>query len=557
MTGWRAAFAAFERLLGLESTEREQAIEKLRAQDPGLWVQVHTLLRADEQAERAAFLDQHQGNSERQQIQIGSTLGAYRIERRLGEGGMGEVWLARRADGLFETPVALKLLHLHLGQSSARERFLREGRILGELAHRHVARLLDAGILPGGQLYLAIEYVEGDRIDRWCDARQLDLPARITLFLQVCAAVSHAHAHLVVHRDIKPSNILVTPDGEAKLLDFGIAKLVEHETGSGAETELTRLGGRAMTPEYAAPEQMSGAAITVVTDVYSLGVLLYWLLSGRRPYGDAGQTYSQIERQILDAEVPPMSHWRISERSRILPEASAIARTRGSLPRKLREALKGDLDTIVGKALQKAPGRRYASVDALADDLRRHLDNQPVLARPDTFSYRVRKFGRRHRLTVAATALVTITLLGGLAGTFWQAHRARGGGARRRPGRVGASASGRSSGGNAKSTQDETVLRLDLSERRSDAAQGPRPPYRRRRPGRRRQSRRHRARRRSEIAGRSAQRSRRDQGQFRSSHGSTGHVPPRAAAAGKNAGSRRPGSRQHACQPRRHRPVPE
>src|SRR5690606_20692022 len=213
----------------------------------------------------------------------GAQFGAYRLERPLGSGGTGDVWLAHRVDGRFEGAVALKVLHAHVAQSSARERFIREGRILGQLSHPNIARLLDAGATPAGVLYLVLEYVEGEPIDRWCDERRLDIPTRLRLFLQVCEAVSHAHTHLIVHRDLKPANILVSPQGEIKLLDFGIAKLVEAER-PGEETELTRVSGRALTPEFAAPEQILGRPVTMATDVYALGIILYLLLSGSRPH---------------------------------------------------------------------------------------------------------------------------------------------------------------------------------------------------------------------------------------------------------------------------------
>jgi serine/threonine protein kinase len=308
-----------------------------------------------------------------------ATLGPYVLERELGAGGMGEVWLAHRADGVVTAPAALKLLHAHLAQSGVRERFMREGRILGQLAHPNIARLLDAGLSESGQPYLALEYVEGLPLDRWCHDQHLEIDARVKLFLQVCDAVAHAHGHLVVHRDLKPSNILVTRTGDVKLLDFGIAKLLESDTASTAETELTRMGGNVLTPEYAAPEQITHQPVTVATDVYSLGVILYLLLTGRRPY-DA-PTPPQLERAVLEAEPEPPS------------------RTRRKLAR--------DLDVIVMKALKKRPEERYASVTALADDLRRYLANEPVVAQPDSLTYRTRKYLRRNRVGVSiVTALV-------------------------------------------------------------------------------------------------------------------------------------------------------
>ncbi|WP_428312378.1 protein kinase domain-containing protein [Hydrocarboniphaga sp.] len=354
-------------------------------------------------------------------LQPGDQLGVYRLERAIGNGGMGEVWLARRADGLFDAPVALKLMHMHLARSSARERFVREGRFLGELTHANVARLLDAGVLPQGQLYLALEYVDGQRIDRWCDERRLDLRARLRLFLQVCDAVAHAHAHLVVHRDLKPPNILVNADGAVKLLDFGIAKLVEDEGLQAEETELTRLDGRALTPEFAAPEQILGTAITVATDVYALGIILYALLSGRRPYGEA-LSQRQTERAVLETE--PLRPSRALTVSGLKPDAEALAVLRRVRPQQLRSALRGDLDIIIGRAIKKAPVERYASVLDLRADLQRYLDHQPIAARPDRLRYRAGKFVRRNRVAVAAALLVSLAGVAGLVGTLWQARAA-------------------------------------------------------------------------------------------------------------------------------------
>ncbi|WP_428309729.1 protein kinase domain-containing protein [Hydrocarboniphaga sp.] len=397
---WRAALAEFERLLSLEPAAQRGELDALQRSHPELYPQVQTLLKSHRQAEGGAFMateiaDRSSiGLPSESALQAGELIGQYRLERPLGEGGMGEVWLARRADGLFEVPVALKLMHLHLAQSSARDRFVREGRILGQLTHGNVSRLLDAGVLPGGQLYLALEYIAGQRIDRWCDEHRLDVHARVRLFLQVCEAVAHAHAHLVVHRDLKPSNILVTDDGVVKLLDFGIAKLVEDEQTQTPQSDLTQVGGRALTPDYAAPEQIEGAAITVATDVYTLGLILYGLLSGARPYRDVGRgSVRELERVILDVE-PRAASAAVTTQH----DAGDSAALRATTPRRLREALRGDLDTIIGKALKKSPKQRYPTVLALAGDLRAYLAEQPISARPDSLAYRSAKFARRHGL---------------------------------------------------------------------------------------------------------------------------------------------------------------
>jgi serine/threonine-protein kinase len=245
----------------------------------------------------------------------GARIGPYQLEERLGIGGMGEVWRARRQDGHSEKLVALKVLHRHIEGSSAQERFAREGTILGQLSHRHIARLLDTGSTPSGASYLVLEYVEGGvPIDRWCDEHELDISARLRIFLQICAAVQHAHAHLVIHRDLKPPNILVTDQGEIKLLDFGTAKLLEVNKESAEESDLTRRGGRTLTPDFAAPEQVLGLPVTTATDVYSLGVLLYLLLCGRSPYSGRRRTMRELEQSLLE-DTPPTFAAALSEMS--------------------------------------------------------------------------------------------------------------------------------------------------------------------------------------------------------------------------------------------------
>lgn len=426
VTIWRSALEQFERLLPMDAASRQCELEALSQRDASLARHVGLLLAA-EQAEDGRFrtgggLDWVLGGTapaHETTHRAGDSLGAYRLERELGVGGMGEVWLARRADGLFEAPVALKLLHGHLVRSAARERFVREGRILGQLSHPNIARLLDAGETPERELYLAIEYVEGEHLGTWCDRQRLGIDARLRLFLQICDAVSHAHAHLVVHRDLKPSNILVTPEGQAKLLDFGIAKLVESEASPVPQTELTRLAGRVLTPEYAAPEQILGELVTVATDVYSLGVVLYGLLCGHRPYGDPHTHPHQLEQMVLEATPPPPS------RALAKGDARAIAEARHDAPQKLRARLAGDLDTITLKALKKAPEARYASVSEFAQDLRRYQQQLPVSARPDRMAYRVGKYVARHRIGVAAALISMVAIIGGLAVATWQAYEAR------------------------------------------------------------------------------------------------------------------------------------
>jgi len=454
----RAAYGEFERLLDISEADRDAELQALRAARSDLYERVRALLEADARAEAAQGLpgspsqawlgahDEltrlherirkvHDADEAQATLAPGARIGRYELQRPLGSGGMGEVWLAQRANQVSGPPVALKLLHAHLARSATRARFVREGLILGELRHDHVARLLDAGLHGDGRPWLALEYIEGERIDVACDSRRLDIAARLRLFLQVCDAVAHAHARLVVHRDLKPSNILVTADGSVKLLDFGIAKLIAEEGGL-AVTEITRLGSRAFTPEYAAPEQITGDAITTATDVHALGALLYLLLAGVRPFGARPSSTSQIELEVLHSEPPLPSNARLSrgtDRTRTQPSmsrteaddvADEIAVNRSTTRRKLREALRGDLDMLVMKALKKAPEQRYESALALADDIRRHLDGRPLRARPDSFAYRTSKFVRRNRLATGAAVTAALMLVVGSIGIAVEAHRA-------------------------------------------------------------------------------------------------------------------------------------
>jgi tetratricopeptide (TPR) repeat protein len=326
---------------------------------------------------------------------------------------MGGVWLARRSDGRFEGQAAVKLLNASLIGRAGEERFKREGSLLARLTHPHIARLIDAGVSVTGQPYIVLEHVEGDQIDRYCDAKGLGIEARIHLFLDVLAAVAQAHAHLIVHRDIKPSNVLVGTDGQVKLLDFGIAKLLVDEGGGGEATALTREGGRALTPEYAAPEQVTTGTITTATDVYALGVLLYVLLAGRHPAEAALRSPADLLKAIVDSEPQRLSDAVAEARSQAPDTLARNAARRATTPHRLRRLLQGDLDTIVAKAMKKSPAERYPSVTALADDLQRSLDHEPISARPDTLAYRTGKFARRHARGLA-TAGAVILLLAGL-----------------------------------------------------------------------------------------------------------------------------------------------
>jgi serine/threonine-protein kinase len=327
-------------------------------------------------------------------------IGPYRLLRQIGDGGMACVWLAERTDVLQSRQVALKLPHGAWRRAGLAERMAREREILATLEHPNIARLYDAGLADDGQPYLALEYVEGERIDTYCRTHALDVRQRLGLFLQVTKAVAHAHASLVVHRDLKPSNILVTAQGEVRLLDFGIAKLLEH--GVAEETELTREVGRALTPDYAAPEQIQGRSVGTGADIYSLGVVLFELLTDQRPYQLKRDSRAALEDAILQVE--PM---RPSE---------AVVKGRA------RRELRGDLDTIVLRALKKVPDDRYATVNALAEDIERYLTQRPVLAQPDSRWYRVRKFVVRNQLPVGVGVFIALAILSTAAIAVWQAR---------------------------------------------------------------------------------------------------------------------------------------
>jgi serine/threonine-protein kinase len=421
----RAAMRHFDDWLDASEAQRAQLLVTLAAGDAAVFERVQALIAADARIDTVHFMRgaalleiEPAGDAAQHGDLAGKRIGAWRVERLLGRGGMGEVWLAARDDGAHAGRAAIKLLRSLRGDVRAQERFLREGQILSRLEHPHIARLLDAGGLEDGQRYLVLEYVDGERIDDWCDRLRLPLAARLELFVQVCTAVAYAHANLVVHRDLKPSNIFVDAQGGAKLLDFGVAKLLEDEEGGAA---LTRASGVAITPEYAAPEQIENKPITVATDVYALGNVLYLLLSGRRPYDDNLATPAQWARAIVETEPR-----RLSASTQVDgAETQRRAQARATTPEQWRRALRGDLETIVAKALKKNPAERYASAQALADDIRRYLEHKPILARDDGWLYRTRKFVRRHRVGVGASALLAAAITTGIAGVVWQARIAQ------------------------------------------------------------------------------------------------------------------------------------
>ena len=420
---WRELTPLLDRALDFDDDAQRAAwLDELRTTDPVLAHDVGRLLRSRIAASREAFLEKRVPPPVPEASLAGQVFGAYTIVSLIGQGGMGNVWLARRSDGRFEGTAAVKLLNASLVGRAGEARFRREGSILARLADPHIARLLDAGVSPSGQPYLVLEYVEGEPIDRYCNSHRLSIDERLRLFLDVLEAVAHAHANLIVHRDIKPSNVLVDRSGRAKLLDFGIAKLLEEGGAGGAATALTHEAGHALTPEFAAPEQITGDAVTTATDVYALGTLLYLLLTGRHPAGAARRTSIESARAILD--VDPLRASDTAGRPGEEVDEEGIAAERATPLEGLRRRLRGDLDTILAKALKKAPRERYASVSAFAEDLRRHLRHEPVLARPDTWTYRVGRFVRRNRIGVVAGAVVLAAALAGTAGILWQARRA-------------------------------------------------------------------------------------------------------------------------------------
>lgn len=433
---WARVEAILDDVLELPPGERGPVLDRACGGDAELRAHVESLLAADESAERFLELPamEYAGSIVRAATgpggveefeQPGDRIGPYRLIREIGRGGMGRVFLADRADGQFEQQVALKLLRRDPLGGEIHQRFLRERQILARLQHPNIARLLDGGVTADGRPYFAMEYVAGEPITTYCDTRALGLKSRLRLFTAVCDAVQYAHQNLVVHRDLKPSNTLVTPERQVKLLDFGIAKVL-HENDEPGSTDftLTRLGSGPMTPEYAAPEQVRGEPVTTATDVYALGALAYELLTGRGPHRLSRLTAAEVERAVAEREVERPSS--AVSRSRTGPGFSpdAVAAARSTDQRRLRRELRGDLDTIVMRALQKDPARRYASAGAFAEDVRRYQAGLPIAARRDSVSYRTGKFVRRHAIGVAATVLILCSLIAGLIGTAWQARLA-------------------------------------------------------------------------------------------------------------------------------------
>jgi len=424
---WKRVDELLQAALEIAPERRDEFLLQECSGDAALLAEIHSLLASHRNAgdflQMAAInvAAQDMAVTEAQQLQespTGEVIPRYRILKLLGRGGMGSVWLAERSDGRFDRQVAIKFINKAVVDAGSVGRFKREGSILGRLAHTHIAELMDAGVTATGEPYLVLEYVEGCPIDQYCDEQKLTIEARITLFLDVLSAISHAHANLIVHRDIKPSNVLVRKDGQVKLLDFGIAKLMADQTNPASPSLLTIEDGGMLTPRFAAPEQVTKGPITTATDVYALGVLLYLLLTGQHPAGTSLHSHAALVKAIVETEAPPPSVAPLGANA-------TVAEERSTTPDKLHRQLRGDLDTILGKALKKDPSDRYASAAAFADDLRHYLKHEPIAARPDTVAYRTAKFVRRNRLAVALVSLVVLATIAGIAGTLVQARTAR------------------------------------------------------------------------------------------------------------------------------------
>jgi len=419
---WNTIQRLFDATLEQPPTAREAWLHEACAGDEDLYREVQSLLNADSDAHSILEGSAVDAVGLPGELSLeGKLVGVYRIIKQIGVGGMGAVFLAERADGQFEQKVALKLIKRGMDSEEILKRFQGERQILAQLQHPNVARLLDGGMTEEGLPYFTMEYVEGETIDSYCDKRSLTIDERLYLFQTACSAVQYAHRNLVVHRDLKPSNIIVTEDGTVKLLDFGISKVLSSAEEVAEATRLTRIGMKIMTPEYASPEQVSGEPVTTASDVYSLGIILYELLTGHRPYKFPTRSPVDVEHVIRNTEPKKPStavqQTETTEDGTTTTTPELISRTRSTLPEKLRKRLAGDLDNICMKALRKEPEQRYGSVDQFLQDITAHLNGQPVSARPATVGYRLEKFVTRHKFGVATAASVLI-LIGGLV-TFY------------------------------------------------------------------------------------------------------------------------------------------
>ena len=422
---WKRLFGLLDTLLELADDERSVFLAKVALDSPHLAEQLRHLLAENVNLAASVHelaplqLDDSDVIASRQRIKDsiawreGAQVGPYRLIREIGHGGMSTVWLAVRSDGRMRRPLALKLPHVFMRDGRFAERFEREREILEALTHPNIARLYDAGVSENGQPYLGMEYVEGVSLLEYCNSARLTVRERLQVFLQVLAAVRYAHSQLVIHRDLKPSNILVTTQHQVSLLDFGIAKLTV--AGEAQETELTRHGGRALTPDYASPEHIAGLPLSTGSDVYSLGVVLFELLTGQRPYRPKRDSRGALEDAILSADAPHLAQCELAGQAELCNMSRA----------QLTVELRGDLDSIVQKALKKSAADRYGTADTFAQDLQRYLSNETVFARPDSTWYRAAKFLRRNKLLVGAVAATILALSVGLGLALWQAGLAR------------------------------------------------------------------------------------------------------------------------------------
>ncbi len=408
---WRRIEQLFEAALARPAAERDEFVASSCGDDSTLRAQVERMLEADRIEN--GVVDGTAIPSIQVDPFVGATFGNWRLESKIAEGGMGSVYRAMRADGSIPRPVAVKLLHVGLLSDTMRRRFLREPRLLGRIEHKNIARLLDGGATADGVPYIVMELVDGEHLDRFCDERRLTLRERLGLFETICLAADHAHRSLVLHRDLKPSNILVTRDGEPRIVDFGVAALLREGEGEPGETVKPPTGTNpaAYTPEYASPEQMRGGAVGIASDVWSLGVVLHELLTGTRPFSQGEIRAIANGADASTLLVPPSARVLspATEREKIVARAAA----RGLTPEKLARSLLGDLDRIVGMALESEPARRYRSCLEFAADVRRHLDGFPVVARPPSTWYRIERFASRHRVATSLGIALMASLLGG------------------------------------------------------------------------------------------------------------------------------------------------
>lgn len=421
---WKEVKQILEDALELPKAERDAFVASRCGGDSELRLEVESLLAADNtradmlESEAASTVFSPKASGGR----IGDRVGPYEILSELGTGGMGVVFLARRADGAFDQTVALKLIKRGMDSDAILKRFVNERQILATLEHPNIAHLIDGGTTDDGLPYFVMEYVEGESIIDYAKLHNLSLSHRLDLFREVCSAVSFAHQNLVIHRDLKPSNILITKDGKVKLLDFGIAKLLKTDDELQTATQ-----NFVFTPEYASPEQVRGEQLTTATDIYSLGVTLYELLAGTRPYRTDGRNIGEIIKVVCEAEpAAPSRGWRDETKERNTEEVVGITKNSRPITRSVAASqLRGDLDNIILKALRKEPQRRYSSVEQFSEDTRRHTAGLPVTAVRDTWSYRASKFARRNRVAVAAAAMIVVVLSAGLFATLYQRNKAQ------------------------------------------------------------------------------------------------------------------------------------